>query len=521
MNRIVPEYHQPSPGLDPGNNGCAAASDPIGGCDFSLFQKQFAPMISSIPRLMNASRLFQARMVRLILSREKHIASPDRIARFFGPYRMPGTSSIGLRKRSPELFQDTREDGIETYGHWIGRMINQTLKRMERCHASLSGKNLSEQFREELVEKIRIILEFRDEEGTPLCELIPQQMYEDVFITMILMILETDTAPAAPNLYKAFNGICHRLALSLISGLAGDGFLRPTDSAVRQLIYIAVLSGYVGINLKSSASAASSLLNRDLIPIPKHWVRHMKSVRAVLPEELDRLSRAMIDMSKNEGAAFGLDSTRMYFQEVIDAKKPTLLVFFCDDYMESLIDLKRFEIMITRNPRLDILFIPRNGRYGNDLAYSDMPKILKEPVFQQIARMCREGRLVISPYGPMAGCIDTRFISGQLMDQIETLSAGKTIILETKGCRNFEMLSGSLCLPWYTSFNCNRALSIRTVGIDMEPVFLRIPPGLKAYDGFAEPRTGSTPSGRSNGVKFARMTTLDLYNRLADRGYSV
>ena len=81
------------------------------------------------------------------------------------------------------------------------------------------------------------------------------------------------------------------------------------------------------------------------------------------------------------------------------------------------------------------------------------------------------------------------------------------------------MLQGQLTVPWYTSFNCNRALSIRTVGIEMEPVFLRIPPGLKAYDGFSRPQEDILSSNEATGVKFARMTTKNLYSTLRHKAY--
>jgi hypothetical protein len=485
----------------------------------SSFHNKFKAIISSPKQLNASSPSFQSDLLRLILSKEMNVAPSKRIERFFGPYRIPGTSSIGQRRLLPELFQDTLEDRVETYDQWLTRILKQTILRMKTHHSVLSGQNLSVRFQDELIEKVRIMLDFKDKDGTLLCEMIPQQMYEDVFIRMIIMIIEKDVAPDEPYIYLTFNRISHRLAMSLLSCLDSDGVLCSNDSGILQLIHIAVLSGYVGINLKSSASAASTLLNRELIPFEKNWIKDMKSVNAVSAQKLDNISKQMISISKTSGHSFGLDSIHMYFQEVVDASGPTLLVFFSDDYMETLIDLKRFEIMMNRNHQLHVLFVPRNGRYGNDFAYEDMTEILTDPVFEKLFLRRRQGRFIVCPNGPMAGCIDARYISAKLIEQIEILSQGKILIFETKGCRNFEMLQGSLSAPWYTSFNCNRALSIRTVGIDMEPVFLRIPPCLKAYEGFAAPKSGSTPSGETKGVRFARMTTMDLYKALESEAY--
>ena len=57
------------------------------------------------------------------------------------------------------------------------------------------------------------------------------------------------------------------------------------------------------------------------------------------------------------------------------------------------------------------------------------------------------------------------------------------------------------------------------MGVDGPPVFLRIPPGLNAYDGFTRPRIGPSLSYPSTGVRFARQTTRDLYTVLAGRFY--
>jgi hypothetical protein len=75
-------------------------------------------------------------------------------------------------------------------------------------------------------------------------------------------------------------------------------------------------------------------------------------------------------------------------------------------------------------------------------------------------------------------------------------------------------LHGTLQIPWYAGFKCNRALSIRTVGVDGPPVFVRIPPGLLAYDGFTQAAIGTSPSYPSARVRFARMTTRQLYAAL-------
>jgi hypothetical protein len=148
-----------------------------------------------------------------------------------------------------------------------------------------------------------------------------------------------------------------------------------------------------------------------------------------------------------------------------------------------------------------------------------MAAILEEPVLEGFRDLVRQERIHISADGPRAGCLDPRDLSGQLIHDLDRLAQHRRVVLETKGCRNFEMLKGGLPIPWYASFNCNRALSIRTVEVDGPPVFLRIPPGTRAYDGFSRPRVGRSSSYRTAGVRFARMTTRQLFDVLHSEPY--
>ena len=483
------------------------------------FHKTFKYFIHSRKALKSAPQSFKNDLIKAILSKEINSATPNDIEKYFGPRRMPGTAVIGIRLQRPELFQDTIDSELETYDIWLHRILSQTVKQVIHKQ-TISGTSKCDLLKTEtLIHRMKELLELVDADGFLLRDLIPQQMYEDVFIQMTLMILTGNPVPEIPYFYQEFNEIGHRLAFRLIRCLDNSGYLKTEPAGIEKLIHIAVLSGYAGINLKSSASAASTLLNRDFIPIDPAWIRDIKCVHAVAPADIEKLARRMIDLSEDLQGQYGINEVPRYFEEVVDTAKPTLVAFFSDDYMETIIDLKRFEIMLDRNKCLSVLFIPRKGRYGNDFAHVDTYRVMGDIDFKKLATHYKTGRFHVSSNGPMAGCIDPRFISENLIRELNVLSYGKKLILETKGCRNFEMLQGNLAAPWYTSFNCNRALSIRTVGIDMRPVFIRIPPGLMAYDGFDDPVIGVTSSGETQGIRFARKTTKDLHDTLGNFHY--
>jgi hypothetical protein len=465
------------------------------------------------------SREFENALTHAILCQECDLAETHLVERYFGPSRTPGTTSIGERLRNPEIFQDTTESQLETFSAWVYRSVAKILNRMQNKSYLPVEIELTPSYLIEVGQKIERMLSFKTPGGVHLYDAIPQQMYEDIFIRMVEWIIAYDLPESSFNFYLEFNAICHRIALALIDRLEVEGFIGDQAAQIAKIIQLAVLSGYVGINLKSSASAASTLLNRSFIPLKEEWIQSIQAVHAVSPEEINHVVDRLMEVSDQVEGQFGLESLAKYQAEVTKTHDPTLLVFFCDDYMESIVDMKRFEMLLATSQPLKILFIPRSGRYGNDIAYEDVDAILQASCFHDLKRFTATGRFHISPNGPKSGCIDPRFIDRKLIDEIRTLGEGKRVIFETKGCRNFEMLQGNLQIPWYAGFNCNRALSIRTVGIDGPPVFLRIPPGLRAYDQFTHPVIGPSRFYQTAQVRYARMTTKELYAALDSKIY--
>jgi hypothetical protein len=450
---------------------------------------------------------------RSILFLEPEPPPRDAVERYFGSRRLPGTASIASRKTRPDLFQDTLDSPRVPYQEWLEKTVSESVE------ALLPGRCFTDRDESRLMRGVAEMLGQSVEEGLSLEASIPQQMVEDVFLRMVRFLVPEGKISDGRHPYEAFNALCHRVAVLLLHEMDRGGWIGDSFAAITRLIHLAVLSGYVGINLKSTASAASELLNRNLVPIHGEWVDGMVAVQSVPEEDLLMVARRLMALTRLPEGRFGLEFLSAYRREVVDARDPLLLVFLSDDYMESLIDMKRFEVMVLRNPNLKVLFVPRNGRYGNDLAVEDMAAILEEPVLEGFRDLVRQERIHISADGPRAGCLDPRDLSGQFIRDLDRLAQHRRVVLETKGCRNFEMLKGGLPIPWYASFNCNRALSIRTVEVDGPPVFLRIPPGAKAYDGFSRPRVGRSSSYRTAGVRFARMTTRQLFDALHSETY--
>ncbi len=112
-------------------------------------------------------------IVRFILCPEKEAAGEAERQRYFGLPRLPGTSSIGERKRNAALFQDTADSAILSYDSWLDLAIDKTLNSIISKKILVFGRENSLEKRKQLVRNLKIMLEFQTSDGTALCNLIP------------------------------------------------------------------------------------------------------------------------------------------------------------------------------------------------------------------------------------------------------------------------------------------------------------------------------------------------------------
>lgn len=181
-------------------------------------------------------------------------APKHNIARYFGPHRLPGTSSIGLRKTHPELFQDTLDSPFETYPDWVDRTVHKILTPM---NGTGFPSQPDDDAQGRIVRKTMELLEAPNADGTPLHDETPQQIYEDVFIRLVALAAGPAPTPPETHPYAAFNALCHRIGLRLIDRMADRSIIGGERPDIPALIRAAVLPGHVGINLKSTASAGA------------------------------------------------------------------------------------------------------------------------------------------------------------------------------------------------------------------------------------------------------------------------
>jgi uncharacterized protein with ATP-grasp and redox domains len=266
------------------------------------------------------------------------------------------------------------------------------------------------------------------------------------------------------------------------------------------VLKISITSGLLGLNQKTSASATSKIFRKNIIPIQKG---------VGIDEQMKRIKRKLTNKANEKMA---IDCWLEYKRDNLE-KKGGSIVFFTDDYIEMIFDLKFIEMQLHFNNNLVIHLVPRFQRYGNDASYVDVINILEEPIFKDLRAFIGEGRLQIIRNGPRSGTVNGLSISQQVADILK-----ESDCVVVKGARAYEMLQGIQKVSYFGFAVC-REISEAVTGIDAEQgklVFIRQNIGERSFDGFRNRR--SRPFITNRGRRIFLSTTTALDNCLKDRG---
>ncbi len=441
-------------------------------------------------------------ITRLILYPEpdSDIADSRQKMDIFGKDYMPGTFTLAERKLKPDFIS---AEEIQDYREWIKDIVRKGLADLQKT-GEFDILLDDADFVNAICEKTLVILEMHTESGKRLCEEIPNQTYQDV-IQRILVILLGGNPYANYDIYMEFNAIGTKVALGIVEKGQREGW------SILRFLKTGILCGIMGLDYKSSASAASPIVETNVIRL--NW-------DGSVGEKVDFAVRAVSDMADER--RFGIDFFPEYEREVVSMTEPILLVYFSEDLIETIVDLKRLEKMLEANPNISVLFVPRHGRYGNDFSNEDFASIVDNPLFTSLRKYVDEGRFRLSNNGPRGGNTDNRFISGKLaFDILHARDIGQRVIFEVKGARAYEMFR-RLSFPAYFSQTVCRELAESVTGLNANealPVLIRLSHGAVSFSGFRArgQRRHAFADGRVAGL--AQMTALEYSEAIRSRGY--
>jgi hypothetical protein len=344
--------------------------------------------------------------------------------------------------------------------------------------------------------------------GRRICDLIPNQNYIDYIRRAIGLVVFRD-ADRSFFTETAYDETSSRVAFGVI-----ERFLEPAARAVsvdldalKRLMLISVLSGSMGLDMKCSHCAASSLTldntiffedadpQRDLVEEVHRWLLSKSSPSTVLDPDLFCWDR---------------------YAELVLAKDCNL-VFFADDLGETIFDLFQLQQQLAFNPGLRVTIIPRAAKFHNDASYDEVEEILARSVFGNLRRWRDEGRVRLCEHGPRNGGIEGPKISARAAEHM--LSAD---VLYIKGSRSYELLATGIRVPTFAAQVVNREFSESVFGVDLKaglPV-LRYMQAFPDFWGFRERHLRNEPlfpTGRHDWQ--SAMTSLESARFTRSRGF--
>lgn len=237
--------------------------------------------------------------------------------------------------------------------------------------------------------------------------------------------------------HAGFNRLAHALVADLLTRHGAQlAALDPAD-----LLRVAVAAGLVGLDLKGGPAPPG-------VPIPLAGWSPGPATTTVWRRLREHATRPPpID----HGPAL-LDET---------ASGPARLVWWVDDLIETAFDLLVVQHLVTVNPRLHVVLVPKNGRYDNDAHTGDVTRFLRHPTLGGLRRAVVAGRVHISARGPRMATAHPLRLHTTLVSQ-----AASADVMMCKGGRVHEMFNGNLAVPTYTGYALVREFMQAQAGYD-------------------------------------------------------
>lgn len=338
--------------------------------------------------------------------------------------------------------------------------------------------------------------------GKRLVQEIPNQIYQDVFTRIMSEFMFYDPT-AYPYVEITYNKSVEEVSYHILEAIK--------SYPLRMLFNCSVAAGAVGVDMKSSASAASPIYKNVNNIIFYH--KENESLE-------DKKNRMCTELVGKAATPFAIDFWHKFESDFINTATPKTLLWFHDDYAETIIDLLFIQKLLDSNKLVKVISIPRSGkhgkRFGNDASSMDIIKHMEHPVLSRLKDLLEEGRYEYSEEGPCWGAVHGLHLSEPVVDLI----LNSTAIL-VKGSRSYEMLQGIQVDAYFASMIC-RDFSESVFGIDAESgasIFIKQECGLPSFQGFCDrhKRKETLPNGKE--VMLAAMTAFDYIRAIESPSY--
>lgn len=439
---------------------------------------------------MPISDIEVAKIARIVIYPPYETADIESVHNLFGKEYVPGTFILSERKNTPSFI----EEGEGDYGNWVRLMIRSHVEALVRagllpsptdsgCLRSIEDVTLS-------------VLDAPLESGMALCESITNQQVTDIVWRILKTLLTGD--PFTPyHVFQEFNELGRKYAVELLSQ-------KKLSDPILAFKY-AVVAGALGVDIKLQYTAAgpSPLVSDAIIKLPTDQ-------GGITLENIQR------EIELRAARAIAIDCLNDLNRDVLIKPGSVSIVFFSDDYIETIFDLWVIQTWLQYKHDLSITLVPKWGPHANDASFEDIVSLLSEPLFNYL-RAVRGTRFCLATNGPAGSGINAYEFSPHIL---EALTSADVVLF--KGARSYEMLQG-IRKTTYFVFNVLHSYTETLTGLDATDcpaVILRQEAGVSSFDDFRARAQRKHMFSSVRTIGLARMTALEYMEAIRSQHYS-
>lgn len=432
-----------------------------------------------------------ARIARTVVCPPNETAETKLVHSLFGEDYIPGTFMLAERKNSPAFLRDEPEDNYE---NWIRAMVRSHIEALLR--AKILPSPMDTGILGSVEDVVRTVLDAPLESGMTLCESVTNQQVTDI-VWRILKTLLTGDPYASYHVFREFNQLGRKYAVEILRRE------RPNDPIL--VLRRSVVTGALGVDIKAQYTAAgpSPLVSAAVIRLSADQGK-------IAFESVQR------EIESRTTKAFAIDFCDDFHRDVLTKPGPVSLVFFSDDYIETIFDLWAIQTWLSHKHDLNVTIVPKWGHHANDASFNDVVSLLNEPLFDGLR--ARKGiRFCIASNGPVGSGINAYELSLHIL---EVLASADVVLF--KGARSYEMMQG-IRKTAYFAFNVLHSYTETLTGLDATQcpaVILRQEVGVASFDDFRfrAQRKRTLSNGRMTSL--ARMTALEYVEAIRSQHYA-
>lgn len=380
----------------------------------------------------------------LVFQNEPNPASKSALSRLFMPYHQNGTFMIGVRREVPLPQYLRGESGDLT--SWLKAVTRSDLVRM--LYAQALPSHFQSHELDRAADVIAGAFQYCGSNGR-LCDQVPNQNYIDYIRRAIGLYIYHD-ADHEFDTESEYNDFATEVALGIIERyLERELAIPPTLQMLRTLMIYSLLAGVIALDMKCSHCAASQLTADNAAA----------SQGEIASARIPNIYQWLVKKAKESN----IYCTEIFAWEAYQAlvlSRPCTMYFFPDDIGETFIDLFRLQAEMVYNSRLQVIFVPRNGRFHNDCALGDVGVMLERQCLKILRRFMDEGRFAVNTNGPKNGAVEGPKMNRHLVDGI----VGNADVLFFKGSRTFEMMATGIRIPTFSGQTVSREFSESVTG---------------------------------------------------------